>query len=167
MVKKRKTKRKPRSKLNYQTVWLKIKALFQTIWQQTIIYNVVLFILSGILIYLIVNFMFSNYFNCRFLITESLGIPDFMCEGKDLKIFNIPGLRSVMDPPLEWIRLSILWMILIFFVVISGVATYIINNLKWVIKLFTFDKKVWQELLLNLKIFITIFAFLCLVFLLV
>jgi cell division protein FtsB len=84
-------------------------------------------------------------------------VPSFFCEGRDFTVVKIPGLNSVMNGPLEFIRRGIIWVVLLLFIAISGYLTFIINNLKKVVKLLTFDKREWQGLLSVLRIFVTIF----------
>ena len=144
-------------------LWSSVKSVLSFIWRHTLVYNILVFLLVVLLFYLILSRVFSGYFNCRYLIQDSLGMPSFMCEGA----IGIPGLSAAMDPPLSWVRRGILFVMLFFFVVVSGLSTYIINNLKWVVKLLTFDKREWQQLLTTIQIFITILAVLCLIFLFV
>jgi tryptophan-rich sensory protein len=65
-----------------------------------------------------------------------------------------------MNGPLEFIRRGIIWIVLFLFIAISGYLTFIINNLKKVVKLLTLDKREWQGLLSALRIFVTIFVIL-------
>lgn len=98
---------------------------------------------------------FINYFNCDFLITESLDMPSAFCNGVDAEVFSLPGLKDVMNTPLNLIRFYILLVVLTSLVAASGCITYVINNLKKVVKLITFDKAEWQNLLSIRRIFIT------------
>lgn len=109
----------------------------------------------------LLSYAFSEYFSCKYFIQDSLGMPSFMCNGYHFKfagvsVVNIPGLSSVMDGPLEWIRQGILWIVLFFGIVISGFATYIINNMMKVTRLLTFNKEEWKALLSTMRVFITI-----------
>jgi hypothetical protein len=130
------------------------------IWRQTLIYNIVLFAIAILLFSIMLSQAFKAYFNCDFLIHESLDVPSFICEGRDFTIVEIPGLNSVMNGPLEFIRRGIIWIVLFLFIAISGYLTFIINNLKKVVKLLTLDKREWQGLLSSLRIFVTIFVIL-------
>jgi hypothetical protein len=127
------------------------------VWRQTAIYNVVILAIAIFLFSILLAQAFKTYFNCNFLIHESLDVPSFFCEGRDFTVVKIPGLNSVMNGPLEFIRRGIIWVVLLLFIAISGYLTFIINNLKKVIKLLTFDKREWQGLLSVLRIFATIF----------
>lgn len=134
------------------------------IWQQPLVYNVVLLAVAILLFSILLSQAFKTHFNCNYLIHESLDVPSFFCEGKDFTIVEIPGLNSVMNGPLEFIRRGMIWVVLLLFIAISGYLTFIINNLKKVAKLLTFDKREWQGLLSALRIFVTIFVILNAVF---
>lgn len=134
------------------------------IWRQTLVYNIVMLALAILLFSILLSQAFKAYFNCDYLIHESLDMPSFFCEGKDFTIVDIPGLDSVMDGPLEFIRRGIIWIVLLLFIAISGYLTFILNNLKKVVKLLTLDKREWQGLLSVLRIFVTIFVILNAVF---
>jgi hypothetical protein len=55
--------------------------------------------------------------------------------------------------------------VLFFGIVISGYATFIINNTKKVARLLAFNKQEWQALLSTMRVFITVlFLFLLLFF---
>ncbi|MFZ0544482.1 MAG: hypothetical protein WAM60_03555, partial [Candidatus Promineifilaceae bacterium] len=125
------------------------------IWRQTLIYNVVLLAVAILLFSILLSQAFKTYFNCDYLIHKSLDVPSFFCEGKDFTVVKIPGLNAVMNGPLEFIRRGIIWVVLALFIAISGYLTFIINNLKKVIKLLTLDKREWQGLLSVLRIFVT------------
>jgi tryptophan-rich sensory protein len=62
-----------------------------------------------------------------------------------------------MNGPLEFIRKGIVWIVLFSFIALSGYLTFIINNMKKVVRLVKFDKREWQGLLSSLRVFITIF----------
>jgi hypothetical protein len=135
------------------SIWLGIRY----VWRQTLVYNVI-FIALGILLFsILLAQAFKAYFNCDFLIHESLGVPSFFCEGRNFTVVNIPGLNSLMNGPLEFIRKGIVWVVLLSFIALSGYLTFIINNMKKVVRLVKFDKREWQGLLSSLRVFITIF----------
>jgi hypothetical protein len=130
------------------------------IWKQTLVYNVI-FIALGILLFsILLSQAFKAYFNCDFLIHESLNVPSFFCSGKDFTVVKIPGLNSLMNGPLEFIRKGIIWVVLFLFVALSGYLTFIIINMKKVIRLIKFDRREWKELLSTMRVFITIFVLL-------
>ena len=147
-----------RSKLkdNARKVWGWIVVGVSFVWRQTIVYNIILGVGVALLFAWLLSHAFSEYFSCRYLIQDSLGMPSFMCNGYDFTVVKIPGLSSVMDRPLEWIRQGILWIVLFFGIVISGFATFIINNMIKVIRLLTFNKQEWNALLSTMRMFITI-----------
>ena len=118
---------------------------------------------------IIINQTFTRYLNCDYLITTKLGMPSFFCEGHDVKvlgstIFSLPGLNGVVNPPLKFIRLIISWSIILFFGFLSLYLTIIINNLKTVVKLLTFNKEEWKNLMSSIRIWLSIFVFFCLIF---
>ena len=152
-----------RSKLkhNAKKVWGWIVKRVSFVWRQTIVYNIILGVGVALLFAWLLSHAFSEYFSCRYLIQDSLEMPSFMCDGKHFKfagvsVVNIQGLSSVMDEPLEWIRQGILWIVLFFGIVISGFATFIINNMVKVTRLLAFNKQEWKALLSTMRVFITI-----------
>lgn len=152
MAKRRKVKLPP---------WLaqlirKVKAAVRFVWRQTVVYNVVMILIAVFLFSTLLSQAFRQYFNCNFLVTQSLSMPSFMCDGVDLTLVEVPGLERVMNGPLEGIRRAVLWIVLVIFIALSGYLTFILNNLKKVVKLLTLDKREWQNLLSTLRIFITI-----------
>ncbi len=147
-----------RSKLkdNARKVWGWVLTGVSFVWRQTIVYNIILGAGVALLFARLLSHAFSEYFSCRYLIQDALGMPSFMCNGQDFVVVKIPGLSSIMDGPLEWIRQGILWIVLFFGIVISGFVTFIINNMMKVIRLLTFNKQEWNALLLTMRMFITI-----------
>jgi len=155
MVKRSKLKR------NAEKVWGWIVKGVSFVWRQTIVYNIILGVGVALLFAWLLSHAFSEYFSCRYLIQNSLNMPSFMCNGYHFKfagvsVVNIPGLSSVIDEPLEWIRQGILWIVLFFGIVISGYATFIIYNMKKVTRLLAFNKQEWEALFSTMRIFITI-----------
>ena len=151
--------RRRRSKFEIQVskLWRKLRQGSRYVWRHTVIYNIIFLAVVLILGYLLINNAFREFFNCNYLLRTSLGMPRFFCEGADFSpIVEIPGLNAVMNGPLEFIRRASLWTILFFFVVISGYITFIINNLKKVTRLLTFNKQEWANLLSVMRIFITV-----------
>lgn len=146
---------------NAKKVWGRIAEGVSFVWRQTIVYNIILGVGVALLFAWLLSHAFSEYFSCRYLIQDSLNMPSFMCNGYHFKfagvsVVNIPGLSSVIDGPLEWIRQGILWIVLFFGIVISGYATFIINNIKKVTRLLAFDKQEWTALLSTMRMFFTI-----------
>ena len=154
-------------------VWQQVMKGVRFVWRQTIVYNLIFGAAAVLLFSWLLSQAFSEFFRCRYLIQDSLDMPSFMCNGERFRvagvtIVDIPGLSSVMDTPLEWIRRGVLWVVLFFGIVISGYATFIINNTKKVVRLLSFNKQEWAALLATMRIFITIlFLFLLLFFFLI
>ena len=157
-------------KRSAKKIWGQVMKGVGFVWKRTIIYNIILGAGVILLFSWLLSQAFSEFFRCRYLIQDSLDMPSFMCNGERFRvagvtIVDIPGLSSVMDTPLEWIRRGVLWVVLFFGIVISGYATFIINNTKKVARLLTFNKQEWKALLSTMRLFITIlFLFLLLFF---
>jgi hypothetical protein len=152
-----------------QLLFRKIWAGIGYIWKRPIILSAVLLILAIFLFDLLLKQTFVNYLKCTYLLNTQLGIPAFFCTGHDVEflgasIFKIPGLAQVIDPPLEFSRKVITWGILIFFAFVSLYLTIIINNLKAVVKLLTFDKAEWKKFIASLRTWLLIFVSFCLLF---
>ena len=138
----------------------KVKAAVRFVWRQTIVYNILMILIAILLFSTLLSQAFRPYFNCNFLISQSLSMPSFMCDGVDLTLVEVPGLARVMNGPLEGIRQAVLWIVLVVFIALSGYLTFILSNLKKIVKLLTLDKREWQNLLSTLRIFITILVLL-------
>lgn len=147
------------TRLIRRTAWFIWRGI-RFFWRQKLVYNIVFLAIAIVLFAILLSQAFKTFFNCNYLIHESLNVPSFFCEGKDFTVVKIPGLNSLMNGPLEFIRRGIIWVVLIFFIALSGYLTFIINNLKKVVKLLTFDKGEWRGLLSVMRIFVTIFLIL-------
>jgi hypothetical protein len=93
----------------------------------------------------------------------------FFCNGYTVKfiettIFTIPGLKDVIDPPLELIRLVIAWSVVLCFAFISLFLTIIIKNLKTVGKLISFNKDEWIKFMASVRVWLFLFVVFCTVF---
>lgn len=152
-----------------QLLFRKIWAGIRYIWKHPIIISAALLILAILLFDLLLKQTFVNYLKCTYLLDTQMGMPDYFCAGYDVKvlgstIFKIPGLGEVIDPPLEFTRKVVIWSILIFFAFLSLYLTILINNLKAVIKLLTFDKEEWKKFMASLRTWLLIFVSFCLLF---
>jgi hypothetical protein len=152
-----------------QLVFRKIWAVIGYLWNRPIILSAVLLILAIFLFDLLLKQTFVNYLRCTYLLNNQLGVPAFFCTGHNVEflgasIFKIPGLAQVIDPPLEFTRKVIVWSILVFFAFVSLYLTIIINNLKAVVKLLTFDKHEWKKFIASLRTWLLIFVSFCLLF---
>lgn len=150
-------------------LFLKLWAGILYIWNRPLLVGGILLTAALFLFNVIIQQTFKPYLNCAYLIGTKLGMPAFFCEGYDVRflgssIFQIPGLRNVTDPPLEFVRQLISWSIVIFFGFLSAYLTYMINNLKSVIKLVTFNKEQWKSFMESLRIWLFIFVSFCFVF---
>jgi hypothetical protein len=129
----------------------------------------VLLILAVFLFNLIIKETFTRYTNCNYLIVNHLRMDPFFCNGYTVKfiettIFTIPGLKDVIDPPLELIRLVIAWSVVLFFAFISLFLTIIIKNLKTVGKLISFNKDEWIKFMASVRVWLFLFVVFCTVF---
>jgi hypothetical protein len=146
------------------------KNLFHTIRiLGEIILSVVLLILAVFLLSLLVKETFAKYTNCTYLIVTRMGMDPFFCNGSTINflgttIFTIPGLKGVMNPQLELVRSIIAWIMVIFFALISICLTIIIQNLKSVIRLISFNKEEWKIFMASARIWLILFVVLCSVF---
>ena len=148
----------------------KIHSGIRYIWNRPLITNTILLIPAVFLFNLIIKQTFKPYTNCSYLLGSKLGMPSYFCKGQDVKafgktVFSIPGLRGVMDPPLEFARQIISWSIVIFFGFLSLYLTIIIDRFESVVKLLTFNKEEWKNFMASARIWLLIFVVFCSVFL--
>jgi hypothetical protein len=130
---------------------------------------------------------FSKQMKCSYLITEKLAADPHVCEGIDVNfeypqwivdiaktfgkdigtkidLFTLPGLQTVMDPPLRFIRSVVAWTILVFFAMVSLFLTITFNNLKTIVKIILLNKEEWKRFLSSLRTWLLIFSAFCLTF---
>jgi hypothetical protein len=93
----------------------------------------------------------------------------FFCNGYKVKVFDttifpIPGMKNVMDPPLELVRSTIAWSVILLFAFISLFLTIIIVNLKSVVRLITFNKDEWKKFIASTRIWLFLFVGFCSIF---
>lgn len=158
------------STFNQQKIIRQIRQGVRYIWNQTLIFNIVMFAIVALLFWTLLSRAFVEIFNCTYLITQGLQLDNVVCTGAtisgtgDIVSFfggsssdvGIPGLAEAIDGPLNSVRRLILWLVLLFFMLFSGFLTYIINNVKKVVRLLTFNKREWAHLLSSLRVFVTI-----------
>jgi hypothetical protein len=138
-------------------------------WIRPVIISCVLLSLAIILLNLIIKGAFTPYANCNYLIVTQLKMDPFFCNGYNVKffdttIFTIPGMKNVMDPPLELVRSAVSWSAILFFAFISLFLTIIIENLKTVVRLITFNKEEWKKFFASTRIWLFLFVGFCLIF---
>ncbi|MDJ0757016.1 MAG: hypothetical protein QNJ45_26025 [Ardenticatenaceae bacterium] len=153
-------RRRPKWQTQLRKFQRQVGAIVKPIWQRTAVYNAVMIAAAALLFYWLLQQAFSAYFNCNYLIRDSLDMPGFVCSGRDFTVVRIPGLNSVMNGPLEGIRRFILWAVLFFFIVISGYATWIIQNMRKVVKLIKLDRQEWKAVGSTMRVFISILVLL-------
>ncbi len=125
-----------------------------------------LLILAVFLFHLIITESFIKYTNCNYLIVNHLELDPFFCNGYTVKfmettIFTIPGLKDVIDPQLEIVRLVTAWCVVLFFAFISLCLTIIINNLKTIGKLILCNKDEWIKFMTSVRIWLLLFVVFC------
>ena len=139
------------------------------IWNRPLIASIILLIAAAFLFRLITSQAFIQYFNCKYLLVDRLGADELLCKGVHFNPlpgieFDINGLNSYINPPLEWIRRGITWLIIFFFVIASLFLAKITEIFRSLVKLLAFNKEEWGRLLTNLKTLLFIFACLCILF---
>jgi hypothetical protein len=139
------------------------------VWKHPVIVSGILLILAAFLFIQIIQKTFIHYTNCAYLLGTKLGMPAFFCDGYTVtwfgaEIFTIPGLAGVMNPPLEFIRKVISWSAVLFFGFLSVGLTMLINNVKAVIKILTFNKEEWRRLMASFRTWMLFFVVFCAVF---
>jgi hypothetical protein len=139
------------------------------VWKHPVIISGILLILAVFLFNGIVKQTFKPYANCSYLLGSKLGMPAFFCDGYTVSflgtdIFTIPGLRGVMDPPLELARKIISWSVILFFGFLSLALTILINNIKFVVKILTFNKEEWRRFIASARTWMLFFVVFCSIF---
>ena len=129
----------------------------------------VLLVLAVFLVNLLVKETFAKYAKCNYLIVDRLGMDPFFCDGYKVKflestIFTIPGLKDAMDPSLERIRSAAAWGVVLLFACISLFLAMIINSLKTIVMLISFNKEEWKKFMAGVRIWLFLFVVFCTVF---
>jgi len=133
------------------------------LWAHPLIVSALLLVLAVLLFNVVIRQTFKPYLNCAYLLENRLAMPSFFCDGYDVKVlgstvFSIPGLGGVMNPPLEFVRRVIAWSVVVFFALVSLYLTIVINNFKTIVRLVTFRKEEWQQLLASLRTWLLLFV---------
>jgi hypothetical protein len=139
------------------------------VWILRVLISGALLLLAIFLLKLIIRDAFTQYANCSFLIVNQLGMDPFFCNGFDVKvlgatIFTIPGMKNVMDPPLEIIRSAAAWSVILLFVFISLFLTILIVNWRTLVRLITFHKEEWKKFMAGTRIWLFLFVGICSIF---
>ena len=140
-----------------------------SIWNRPVIILVILLVAAYFLFNQIIEQTFRQYTNCGYLIVTELGMDSFFCNGYTVRafgsnIFTIPGLKGVMDPPLEFVRSVIAWSVIVFFAFISISLTMIVNNIKAFVRLVSFNKEEWKRFLASARTWLLFFVVFCSIF---
>ena len=139
------------------------------IWNRPIIIIALLLVAAYFLFNEIIAQSFRQYTNCNYLIVTRLGMDPLFCNGHvvtamGIPILTIPGLRDVMDPPLELARTGAAWGVLVFLAFISLFLTILVNNFKAVVRILTFQREEWSRLLAGVRVWLLIFVIACSIF---
>ena len=141
------------------------------IWNRPVIISGILLVVAAFLFYAIITQTFVKYTNCNYLIVTKLNMDSVFCKGVTVtdplfgkKLFDMPGLSSAIDKPLEFIRLVIAWSVVVFFAFLSLFLTILINNFVRVVKILTFNKEEWKRFLASARISLLIFIVFCSIF---
>jgi len=139
------------------------------VWNRPLLISGVLLALAVFLGNLLIKETFKPYTNCNYLIVNQLGMDSFFCNGYTVSafgstLFTLPGLKNVMDQPLELVRSVIAWSVILFFAFISLYLTILINNLQSVVRLVSFNKEEWKRFMASARIWLLLFVGFCLAF---
>jgi hypothetical protein len=145
-------------------VWVRLKAGWGFLWDHPLLLNAILVVVLALLLIPMVKETFRAYTNCDYLIRQKLSMPSEMCNGVDLLVYKSPGLKDVMDQPMETVRTVMMWGIILLFAGVSLYLTIIINNLKTIVKLITFNKAAWGAFMASMRIWLVIFVVFCALF---
>ncbi len=138
-------------------------------WILPVFIGGVLLVLAILLVNLNVRGTFTEYANCHYVIVTQLKMDPFFCDGYDVKVFDatlfsIPGMKGVMDPTLERVRLAVAWGVMLLFASASLLLTIIIVNIKTVVGLLALRKEEWRKILAGARVWLVVFVVICAVF---
>ena len=148
------------------------------IWDHPVILSPLLLILAYLLLNVIRTQAFTPYMNCNYMLGVKLGVNDqgtllnrtwtsILCEGVDINIglhLKFNPLGGVLNPILKTVRTITVWAILLFFAFLSLFFTLIINNLKTIVRILTFNREEWKRFGATLSTFLLIFIMFCSIF---
>ncbi len=139
------------------------------VWIFPIVIGGVLLILAVFLLTRIIKGAFTQYANCDYLIVSQLKMDPFFCDGFDVQVlgatvFTIPGMKGVMDPPLELARSAAAWGVIFLFASASLFLTVIVVNWKTIVGLFTFRKEEWMRFMTGARVWLFLFVVFCSIF---
>jgi len=174
-------------------IFQKIKMGTLYIWHRPLVLTLFLAVIALTVSNLIINHSFKSRFNCDYIFTQGLKIPDSVCHGFTLgqipgvsdatSLLNnigsslglgnnnipsdtkvIPDLSAIVDPALEKVRTGITWASVLFLAFISIYLTIIFNNMKLIAKLASFNREEWTRFLGSIRTWLVIFTSFCLLF---
>lgn len=135
------------------------------VWDHPLVLNAGLLVLLVLLLSPMLKQTFSAYTNCNYLITQRLSAPAEICEGVDFGLLGrVDGLKKFMDAPLEAGRSLLVWLVIFIFASLSLYLTLLINSLKTIVKLLTFNKAAWAAMMANMRVWLLLFVSFCALF---
>lgn len=154
----------------------KLKSGFLFVWNHPVILVPILLILAYLLFNEVRTQAFKPYLNCNYLLGDWLKMNTLgemplssktwtngFCQGIHLGKVNV-GLALFLDPALEIVRTVAVWVVLLFFAFISLLLTLIINNVKKIVRIVTFNREEWKRFGASIVTFLLIFVVFCTLF---
>jgi len=158
----------------------KFWAAIHYVWDHPIILAPILILLAYLLFNGVRTQAFSKFMNCNYLLGDGINFQatlrdrrwtSIFCDGFTIQFpgvsvlkVHVPGVSVLMDPVLEFARTVAVWAVLLFFAFLSLILTLIINNLKMIVRIVTFNKEEWKRFGANLVTFFLIFVVFCAIF---
>ena len=152
------------------------------LWEHPLIITVILLALAGYLLKEVTARTFAEVMNCDYLLVSRLAWPAVVCDGFTLELpglvrnavvsflgeaslkglpFVLPGLSSVIDPPLEFFRQVIVWGAVILSALLSFFLTILLSKARAVIRLILLNREEWRTFLFGLRTWAFLFLLLC------
>lgn len=131
------------------------------VWDRPVLFNLALAVLIIAVGRILLATAYADTFTCRYLLEEELGLGGTCDFEPTLGIASWfgevdPTLARAIDPPLNGIRRAVIWLLFVGIVVVSAYLTFIVNNARKVVRLITFDRRQWGDLMAYLRLFLVI-----------
>ena len=152
-------------------------AVVRFFWNHPVILVPILLIPAYFLFNGIRSQAFTSYFRCNYVLGDGINFHSIIgdrtwtsvfCEGFTIDLLvakvEVPGLAWLLDPLLEFVRTVSVWAILLFFAFISLLLTQILNNVKAIVKIVTFNREEWKRLGASIFTFLLIYVVFCTLF---
>ena len=149
------------------------------VWNHPVILAPFLLVAAYLLFNAVRTQAFADTMRCSYVLGDGINFhatildrtwTSVFCDGftlfKDVPIFEVkvPGVGILINPLLEFARTVAVWAVLLFFAFISLVLTIIINNLKTIVKIVTFNREEWKRFGATIVTFLLIFVVFCAIF---